>query len=674
MPFWSVFSLVAAILTQPAWNVEDKTRPGAPDTRAVLARRVYCAERPPIRRWAAVSLPLAYQALPLSLLNAKMPSMTERRTLALVTSLLILAFAVRITSLDAQSMWRDEIDTVCFALDFWELVQHAVWQGRVKSPAPSSDAFGSSAASANDQPRCQPTPGLSRVDPRAGLWSTLRTLLTLPGWNGPLYTIAMRPWIDLTGYSPFALRYSSLLLGLLAVPLTFVAGRRILDASTGLISATLVALSPHLVWYSQEAKMYGAILFLGLLAIYALRRAVDQNSRVSLDRGTGYGRHANNDLVLRPQPDGLSTYRLAQIATPKSTSSRLKGLIWWAVAVVATTLALYTHILTALLIPLQAVLGLIWWPRTRRHWRSALLALGCLTLPYLPLLAWQARNWLLPAGKATLFTLGRLDVMLEATFDGWGGQFVEEPWATLVLAGLAILALFGLTGRWLIGEDKEATGSTGDPHPSREENGWRESLALLAWIVLPILGIWLISARQPIFTNRYLIWAAPGFYLLAGVGGAALARLDWRGAVLASALLLVVLVGDGRALVHQAAHPIKPDFRAAADYLDTHYQPGDLIVFHLSYMVRNFDFYFDREYKGWGAPAPAGVMSNSDVDFYMRANTSGYESIWLVLSEAQMWDPNGQIKAWLDAHAAGAPEEQAFAHVSVYRYRLSNER
>jgi mannosyltransferase len=459
------------------------------------------------------------------------------------------------------------------------------------------------------------------VDPSAGPWSTLRGLLTLPGWNGPLYTVAMRPWIGLTGNSPFALRYSSLLVGLLAAPLTYVLGRRSFEPAVGLVGGTLVAASPHLVWYSQEAKMYAVVLTLGLLAVYGLRRAIEKTSEVFRDFGS---------------------------------------LRWWGVMVGATTLAVYCHVLAALLIPLEFVLGLIWWPRTRRHWRGALVALACLTLPYLPLLAWQARNWLRPAGQATLFTVGRLDVMLEATVNGWGGNFVGEPWATLVLLGLAPLALMGVAWAWLT-EGKLEGG---------DRDRWREPVALLAWMFLPLLGIWLISARQPIFTNRYLVWAAPAFYLLAAAGFYALARLGRGGVLVAVALSLLILIGDGRALSHQATQPIKPDFRAAAEYLEERYKDGDLIVFHLSYMEENLEYYFGGEYDGWGAPAPAGGMSEEDVDFHMRSNTNGHRSVWLVLSEAEMWDPRGLVKAWMDAHAVAVPEEAVFAHVSVYRYQL----
>ena len=61
-------------------------------------------------------------------------------------------------------------------------------------------------------------------------------------------------------------------------------------------------------------------------------------------------------------------------------------------------------------------------------------------------------------------------------------------------------------------------------------------------------------------------------------------------------------------------------------------------------------------------------MSETDLDFYMRTNTSGHSILWLVLSESGMWDPRGLVKAWLDERTVTPPEVRVFAHVSVYRY------
>jgi hypothetical protein len=316
-------------------------------------------------------------------------------------------------------------------------------------------------------------------------------------------------------------------------------------------------------------------------------------------------------------------------------------------------------------------LGLIWWPRTRQHWRGALIALSCLTLPYLPLLVWQARNWLMPSGAATLFTIDRLDTILEITFDGWAGHHVQAPWSTLVLIGLALLALVGVTSS-LITLDEPNRKTPKNRVRKHKLAPWRDVAALMAWMIVPILGIWLISARQPIFTNRYLVWAAPAFYLLASVGFTTLLRAGLGGALVAGMLMLAVLAGNVSALRFQATQPLKPDFSAAAAYVEQAYQPGDLVIFHLSYLENNFDYYYEGAYDGWGAPAPASGLSASDIDAYMLANTTGRATLWLILSESEMWDPQGIVRGWLDANAGPATTEQVFVHVSVIQYQLQD--
>ena len=139
---------------------------------------------------------------------------------------------------------------------------------------------------------------------------------------------------------------------------------------------------------------------------------------------------------------------------------------------------------------------------------------------------------------------------------------------------------------------------------------------------------------------------------------------------MAAGLLLLVLAGDARAILYQGTQPIKPDFRAAAEYLQERYHPGDAIIFHLAYLAQNFDYYYAGDFSGQGAPAAANGSPGPDFDSQMRTNTEGHDTVWLVLSEAEMWDPQGLVKAWLDDHAVTPPEERSFTLVSVYGYRL----
>jgi 4-amino-4-deoxy-L-arabinose transferase-like glycosyltransferase len=513
------------------------------------------------------------------------------RHLALVGLLALIAFSIRAASLDAQSLWRDEVDSLRFATFPW---------------------------------------------PR------MLANFTRPGWNGPLYFLVLRGWIALTGSSAYAMRFFSLLFGVLGVPLIYVLGCRLFDRAVGLMAGLLAATSPYLVWYSQEVRMYTLVPALAMLAIYALRRGLE---------GDG-GR-------------------------------------WWIVQVVATSLAFYCHILAALLVPVQVMLCVIWWPRAKRHWRGALISLAFLIVPYLPLAAWQVP--LAFQQRETGFHPYTLGQMVEILLNGWSLGIVSwgRPWGT-ILTGALVGG--GLVGSWLLGDEKRR----------------RVVVAVAVWLMVPILAVWLVSLRQPLFTDRYLIWTAPAFYLLAAAGLVALWRLRPRMRWLAVVLVGGVLIFNGGNLRRQAVEPIKANFRAAAAYVAEYgvaeqqvpqssaapqldlpfrlYLPfvvaersvfDELIIFQIPYGRYTFDYYFPFEDYPWAdglytnhrTPDGAYVMSEREAARRMQELTAGQDVIWLVASEAAMWDERGLVQQWLEENGRCVAEEH-FTHVDVYRYLL----
>jgi uncharacterized membrane protein len=112
--------------------------------------------------------------------------------------LLLTAFALRLYRLDHQEIWGDEA--------------HSVYVTSL--------------------------PLLSTVSPR------IET-------NPPLYHLLLYFWVRLTGSSVFALRFLSLVLGVLTVPLVYRLARLAFGVPVGLLAALLCAISPFQVYYSQ---------------------------------------------------------------------------------------------------------------------------------------------------------------------------------------------------------------------------------------------------------------------------------------------------------------------------------------------------------------------------------------------------------------------------------------
>lgn len=517
----------------------------------------------------------------------------QGRATALVL-LALLSFGLQATTLTAQSLWRDEVDALCYAFELPHLLSEALTPG---------------AARALETPCACPALPIELAQGRltTRLLSVGQSMVQL---NGPLYFFLLRGWIGLVGSSEFALRFLSLCFGVLIVPLVYVLGCRLFDRAVGMWAALLAACSPYLLWYGQEVKMYTLLPLLVLLALYGLRRAVDEGGR------------------------------------------------WWALQVVATTVAFYTHIWSALLLPVEAFLLLLWWPRWRGRLGGALLSMALLTLPYLPLLRWEAG--LVFVRRETGFPHYSLGGMALTLLNGWGLGITAQGWdrwLQLVAAGLAALGL----------------GAAFDG------GAWRERLRavslLLGWVGIPVLGIWFVSRWQPLFTDRYLIWAAPAFYLAMGAG---LAFLWRRARWLALPVLAVLLTVWGYNLWHQAAQPVKPDLRGAARLVEASYREGDLLIFQIPHGRYTFDYYFGLSDYAWAEGLYTNhrnadgeyLTSEEVVAARMAELTAGHERVWFIASEVAMWDERNLVQGWLEAN--GVRELEApLAHVTIYRYRMS---
>ncbi len=480
--------------------------------------------------------------------------------------ILLLSAWLRAVSLTAQGLWRDEVDQWRFAL--------------------------------------QP-------------WGAMVANFTRAGWNGPLYSPLLRGWIALAGDSVYAMRYFSLLWGVLAVALLYALTRRLRGVTVALWAAVLLAGSPYWVWYAQEIKMYTWMPMLVLLALYALDRALTRPSAW-----------------------------------------------WWAVVGLATTLAIYSHLLAALLIPVEVGWFLLHPRRHPRAWRGGLIVLALLTLPYVPLLRWQLP--LLFRVRQTGFppyTLGEMCVVL---FNSWTtGMLSYVPPAVrwqllyqLFFGGTSLLGLGSLLLR------------------RRRLSG-----QLLLWLSVPLLTLWLVSLRGPIFTDRYLIWLSPAFYILAAQG---LRVLSGRSSPWLTGLLLgMVLLLDGGADYGQAVTAIKPQFDRAADFLVAQRQPDEPLLFQIPYnhyvlayylshrpAPRPLDPWLAAPYTNWREPDGSYRVGAAYVDRQMRSLVGNSPVVWLVYSEVSLWDDRELVKAWLDTHGTAQTQSQ-YHGVRVFRYALA---
>ena len=434
-----------------------------------------------------------------------------------------------------------------------------------------------------------------------------------PRENGPLYFLLLRPWIALTGDSEFSVRFFSLAFGILAIPLAHALGRRWLSPLGSILGALLMTFSPYLIWYSQEAKMYTLITFLTMFSLYLYMEALSR------------GRWP-----------------------------------YWTAYVMVTSFCLYTHILAALIIPLEFILFVVWWPRHRARLKPWLVAIGCVTLPYVPLALWEVP--LLLSTYTTGHPFYPLHDILRILFFVFshGVCDMASPWL-LVLTSVPFIFPF-LAGVFL--GDKKLNLDIGFDVRRREAVQHLREVALLLYLFLPVIGVYLISLGMPIFTERYLIYVAPAFYFILARG---LAAVKLRSNVVFALCLALVLILDVKSVWAQSHTRIKSDFRSAAQYFALHREPDDLAIFLMPYVRRTFEYYYRSDYHSADSPCTNNGMSEGELEALLDKLTKGHRSAWLVASEAESCDERGLVKAWLDGNGK-LVDEKEFAMVRLYRY------
>jgi len=215
----------------------------------------------------------------------------------------------------------------------------------------------------------------------------------------PLFYVLLHFWMELFGTSDYAVRSLPGLFGVVTLPLTWLAGRRVGGRKGAWAALLLLATSPFAVRYDTETRMYSLVALLTVLGFLALDRA-----------------------LRRPRPGNL-------------------------IAVAALTgLLLYTHYWSLYLV-VTVMVWLAWeaWrgrPEWRRGARASLVAgaAGCLTfLPWVPAFVYQSAHtgtpWATPANFAA---------MVNAIANFAGGSSDQGRALGLIFFALAGLGLFGM--------------------------------------------------------------------------------------------------------------------------------------------------------------------------------------------------------------------------------------
>lgn len=461
-------------------------------------------------------------------------------------------------------------------------------------------------------------------------------LLVTDDVHPPLYPLLLHYWMALAGNSEFAVRLPSLVFGVLLVPLIYATGRRLERMAEpksrssfsvlGVVGAAILATSAFHIGYSQTARSYMAITFMGLLSSYLLVRALATKGR--------------------------------------------KG---WIAYGVATALALYTHYTAFLLLPFHLLFVLATWRAYRGAWRSWAFTLVASAVAYLPWLGYSMGQlqrisdyW---PGTLQLESALRTTLLLFVAGGGAGQQQGLLP----LLLGLALLAL-GLLAL-LLGAVR-----AGSAH---------HLLFLLLYLLVPTALLLAVVYSRPKFDPRYLLLVTPAFYLMLAWGIASLLRAALSALVpLAARVALPCLglaalagtiaastvygepaklmhVGDGNAGIQEYG-----DYRGLVAYLESRSQPGDAVVL----MMNTYHPYIYYSKRGipWYPMEPFDDFDGAIIRLNRMAEK--HHRLWFILWQRQWADPADYVMHVMETQAKEVPLDATFGGIGLRLFELIPDR
>lgn len=100
--------------------------------------------------------------------------------------------------------------------------------------------------------------------------------------NPPLYFVITWVWVRLFGSDEVGLRSLSALAGTAVIPIAYLCGRELVSKRAGMVAALLAAVSPFMIWYSQDATEYMLLAAMSGASLLFFARALREPSTKNL--------------------------------------------------------------------------------------------------------------------------------------------------------------------------------------------------------------------------------------------------------------------------------------------------------------------------------------------------------------------------------------------------------
>jgi hypothetical protein len=427
--------------------------------------------------------------------------------------------------------------------------------------------------------------------------------------HSPFHYLLLHGWMALAGSSEFAMRFLSLIPGVLLIPLTYQLGRLLGGKHVGWLTAVFITLSQSQIWLAQDVRnQYTLALFFTALATLLL-------------------------------------VQVTQAGRPRETAVTL---ITWAAYAVSAALAVYSYYYG-----IFALLGhglfLLFDRSRRRYWLwwlgSGVTAVALFAIWFIPM--WPQ---LVRAGQVGDPSQPELAKYLTAV----GIELTIGPSLSSHLLRWFFLGMLALclSGGW---------------HLWRRQPGW--AALLIGWLGSATLGIFLVRYSRSTFNNFYISVAAPAWWLLTAVGIIELyQRRGWFRLVAGFGVILWLGVSAASLgnYYFNPAYSRTQGYREAAAYLNSVASANDLFLAHFPDPA--LDYYLQDVPVPRLMEPSTSSHSAAETEQALAQLAANYDRIWFIPYHRSAWDTEDVVPRWLDFHTL-VEQRTHFDRIELAAYR-----
>jgi uncharacterized membrane protein len=429
--------------------------------------------------------------------------------------------------------------------------------------------------------------------------SSLLKIILEPDKNiniSPLYNLIVHPFTGHSNNQEAILRLPSLIFGSLSILLFYFVARNWFGKNTGILAASILAISPFQVWYSQEARPYTMLVILSLLSIWQLQILMKRPNHIWLRIGFVLSSAAT--FYCHTVGIAFIGFLVAYILL---VVSRKQWGLWLPIFVGIFLLILPQLYRTIIMPPIV---------RGGESWR----AFHPLSVPYV--------IWAFSTGYSLGPSLGELHLPDRM-------QIIFKFFPLILPIMVFIFTAIGLGAFHLRKKDSSIF--------------WCATLWFMFPLAFAIYGA-IFSPNE--FNVRYTILSFPAFILFLIVGLRSI-KYKWIRLFAFGIIILVSMFSLKNLYFNERYH--KENNRAAGQFLSTHAFPNDLVICSAGYTRHVLYYYYrsnDIQTKGY--PVGTLYVKPDRLEADLSQITAGRNRFWLFLSRTFHSDPDGYLRKYSD--------------------------